>query len=201
MNTLVIATRNNKKKDELRAILRNKKIRILTLDETGKRIPPVEENGDTFSENAAKKAREVSKIADGLVLADDSGLSVLPLGGRPGVYSARFAGPKAGDKENNAKLLSMLKNVPCSKRKAVFVSVIALAQGGRLLKAVEGRCSGMILKIPKGSNGFGYDPLFVPDGYNKTFAEMTAGFKNRISHRAKALRKAKAFIERYFSGR
>ena len=169
----------------------------MTLDQTGKRIPDVVENGKTFRWNSIKKAVTISKFLKAFVIADDSGLMVWAIGGKPGVRSARFSGPNAADKDNNKKLLGLMKNVPAVKRKATFVCAIALADSGKLIGTVEGRCNGRLQYEPKGENGFGYDPLFVPNGYKRTFAEMKPGFKNRISHRSKALEKAKKVIERY----
>lgn len=195
--TLLIATRNRKKKAELKQLLRGAGARIVTLDEIPAKIPPVVETGKTFRQNAVKKAVQVSRRADGCVIADDSGLMVNVLGGRPGVRSARFARDGATDTENNAKLLRLLKNVPPAKRGAVFVAVIAIARGGKLLGVAEGRCRGRIKDAPRGRKGFGYDPLFVPQGSRRTFAEMKKALKNRISHRARALRRARKLIGRY----
>jgi XTP/dITP diphosphohydrolase len=132
-------------------------------------------------------------------VADDSGLEVEYLNGNPGVYSARFSGKGATYKSNNEKLLMFLKGVPFVKRKACFKCVIAVADKGKVVGTAEGVCNGKICLEPKGENGFGYDPVFIPDGYKKTFAEMEPAWKNKISHRSKALTKAKKIIAKYLS--
>jgi XTP/dITP diphosphohydrolase len=132
-----------------------------------------------------------------MVLADDSGLEVRALGGRPGVRSARFSGKGANDRKNIRKLLRLMKKVPVKKRGARFVCNIAIAKEGRVLSVVEGRCSGKIGFKPRGKFGFGYDPVFISPKHNKTFAELSPRIKNRVSHRARALKKAKVFIGKY----
>jgi XTP/dITP diphosphohydrolase len=197
MKTIIIASGNKNKKREIRAILKGFKLKVLSLEDIPRKIPPVLENGKTFKENAVKKAVAVSKILKGLILADDSGIEVHCLSGRPGVRSARFAGVNATDIKNNGKLLKLMENTAHSKRKAAFVCAMAAAEDGKLIKTVEGRCRGFIGREPKGYNGFGYDPLFTPAGYKLTFAEMKPAFKNRISHRGIALKKMKEFIGKY----
>ena len=166
-NIIVAASRNKHKIEEIEAITKKFGMKMISRDEAG--VPPVEieEDGETFEENSFKKADEIMKLCGEITLADDSGLMVDYLGGAPGVYSARFAGEDGNDEKNNAKLLKLLDGVDKKERTAKFVSVI--------------------LTAPAGENGFGYDPLFVPDGYQKTFAQLTAEEKNSISHRAKAL--------------
>ena len=193
---IVIATRNKNKKKELKDLLKTKKFSILTLDDLGKNIPHIVEDGKTFRQNAVKKAILTSKFAKGLIVADDSGLCVRALFGKPGVRSARFARTKATDDENNRKLLRLMKEVKKGKRQAEFVCSIAIAKNGNLLKVVERNCKGSISEKPKGKNGFGYDPLFMPDGYTKSFAQLSSSRKNKISHRGKALKKAKEFIQK-----
>jgi XTP/dITP diphosphohydrolase len=149
----------------------------------------VDETGRTFAENAILKAVTTSKQLPGLVIADDSGLEVDALGGAPGIYSARFAGENASDTDNVEKLLRKLRDerIPAAKRTARFRCVIALAQKGKLLGIFEGVVEGRITDLSRGQNGFGYDPVFQPEGSRRTFAEMAPDLKNKISHRAKAI--------------
>jgi len=150
----------------------------------------VEEDRDTFVGNARKKAREIAAASGVNCLADDSGLEVDALGGGPGVRSARYAGDSASDAENNAKLLEALCDVPDAERTARFRCAIAVVDAeGRELAVVEAGCEGRIAREPKGTHGFGYDPLFIPDGFTQTMAELGPETKNRISHRAKAAAK------------
>ena len=155
----------------------------------------VVEDRDTFVGNALKKATEIARVAGIACLADDSGLEVDVLGGRPGVYSARYAGEGATDAENNAKLLDELSGAADNMRTARFRCVIVIVDGnGRELATAEGACEGHIGREPKGTHGFGYDPLFVPDGYTQTMAELGPETKNEISHRAKAAAKLAALL-------
>jgi XTP/dITP diphosphohydrolase len=149
--------------------------------------PEVEETGETFEDNATLKAVALSQIYEGWVIADDSGLEVDALGGAPGVYSARYSGKEATDAENNALLLKNLENVRGKDRKARFRCVIALARAGYQVAAFSGAVEGIITNRPKGAGGFGYDPLFVPRGFCKTFGQLPAAAKNNLSHRAMAL--------------
>lgn len=193
MTELVIATANHKKKEELKILLKGLNFKVMTLDEfTG--APKVKEDGSTFEENAAKKALEIADYTGLLTLADDSGLEVRALDGEPGIYSARFSGRGANDSKNIKRLLELMKYIPAGKRKARFVCAIAIAKKGRLLKIIKGTVSGKIAVEPSGGYGFGYDPVFIPCGFDKTFAEFLPKIKNRISHRAKALQKAKDFL-------
>jgi len=181
---LLIATRNRHKLDEIRAILKLPGLELAGADEVPG-LPEVEEDAATFEGNALKKARELGCASGMWTLADDSGLEVAALGGAPGVYSARYAGAAADYPANNAKLLAALAGV--ADRRAQFRCVLALyAPDGRTW-TVEGICRGRIGHLPGGTNGFGYDPLFLPEGYDRTFAELPAEEKNRISHRARAL--------------
>ncbi len=161
-------------------------------------FPEIEEHGTTFEENATLKAAAASQwLGHGvLVLADDSGLAVDALGGAPGVRSARFAGSKATDADNIALLLNRLQGVPGPERTARFHCVIAIAEAGRVLATFEGRCEGTILEAPRGEGGFGYDPVFQPVGSTLSFAELGPEAKNAISHRAKALQPALAWLKR-----
>jgi XTP/dITP diphosphohydrolase len=197
MKTVLIATANKNKKQELEALLKGLRVRVLDISQMDGEIPRVIEDGKTFRQNAVKKALTFSHYAKGLVLADDSGLMVDALGGKPGVRSARFAHVNATYEQNNAKLLKFMKGVPAKKREATFVCVAAIAEKGILLGTSEGTCKGSIGFEPKGDMGFGYDPLFTPKGYTRTFAEFKPAFKNKISHRAQALRGAKKIIREY----
>jgi XTP/dITP diphosphohydrolase len=160
-----------------------------------KNLPACIEDGATFEENARKKALYYSQWTDHMVFADDSGLSVDALDSRPGVHSARYAGPEADDEANNRKLLNELAGLPLSKRSAHYVCVIALAQRGRILTVVEGRADGLIQDEPKGSGGFGYDPYFFYPPLKKTFAEISIEEKFEVSHRGKAFRKLLDFLD------
>jgi len=148
------------------------------------------ESGESFEENAKLKAIAVSKKMPGLVIADDSGLEVEVLGGAPGIYSARYAGAKATDKENIDRLLEELARIGAKRdqRRARFRCVLALGRNGQMLGTFEGTTDGTIVDQPRGLHGFGYDPIFVPKGFGHTFAELPAELKNRISHRAQAIR-------------
>ena len=198
MTKILVATHNRKKRQEIKILLKRfKEVKILDIDDLDVAPPIVVEDGKTFRQNAVKKAVTISRFFDSLVLADDSGLEVDILEGKPGVRSARFARAKATDEENNKKLLTLLEGAPDRKRAARFVCNIALARKGVLLGNFEGTIKGRILNCPRGENGFGYDPVFLPNGYDKTFAEMTPSYKNRISHRGVALKKFKQSIEKY----
>ncbi len=152
-------------------------------------LPAFEESAPTFAENAAGKALHYSRLQEGLVFADDSGLVVPALGGAPGVHSARYAGPDATNSQRIEKLLRELRGTAADERSAHFVCAIALAKRGRALAIVTDRADGQILEAPRGSGGFGYDPVFYFPAAKKTFAELTAEEKNRHSHRGKAFRK------------
>lgn len=195
---LLLATHNQKKRKELGSIMKGTKdIKIMILDDLKVEPPIIVEDGKTFRQNAVKKALTLSRFFDDLVLADDSGLEVDAIEGKPGVRSARFARAKATDQENNVKLLKLLSNVPENDRTARFVCNLALARKGQLLENFEGSVEGKIVFLPKGKNGFGYDPLFQPKGSKKTFAEMPASEKNKISHRGRALEQLKKSIDKY----
>jgi XTP/dITP diphosphohydrolase len=211
MTTLLIATRNQHKVGEIRAMLGGQ-FQFLTLNDFPA-APKVLEDAATFVGNATKKAVELARWLSNsslitrhsslFVLADDSGLEVDALNGAPGVHSARFAAldknENSSDADNNAKLLRLLKDVPLEKRTARFRCVIALVEinspsavGNPQLS--DGACEGKILCEPRGQNGFGYDPLFVPDGFAQSFAELGEDVKNKLSHRAHALEKVKIFF-------
>ena len=183
--SLLVSTTNMHKIREIRAIL-GPSFRVSDLSALAA-TPEIEETGETFEDNATLKAVAVSQIYDGWVIADDSGLEVDALGGAPGVYSARYSGTEATDAGNNALLLKNLENVRGKDRKARFRCVIVLACAGRKLAAFSGAVEGIIANQPKGTGGFGYDPLFVPQGFCETFGQLPAVIKNRLSHRAMAL--------------
>jgi XTP/dITP diphosphohydrolase len=197
---LLAATRNKDKLKEIRAILADLDLDVISsADVQGLR--EVEEDGATVRDNAIKKAIETAKFAKMLTLADDTGLEVDALNGEPGVRSARFAGDDGSYHENNKKLLELLKDVALEKRTARFRCVAAVADENGLVETVESICNGMIIEEERGGGGFGYDPLFIPDGQVKTFGELSPDVKNRISHRAKALQKAWAVLSRYLRER
>jgi len=190
---LLLATQNRGKIRELKEMLSSVPLEICSLEDY-QNLPEVEETGSTFQENAILKAEIISRLTGGAALSDDSGLEVDFLGGKPGVYSARFAGQGATDEENNALLLKMLENVPLKERKARFVCVMALAVPGEKTITVEESCEGLIATAPRGELGFGYDPLFIYEKEGKTFGEMDPETKSKISHRGKALQKMKEVI-------
>ena len=196
MKKLIIATKNEKKLYELRRYLKGINARIISLKDF-KKVPRIIENGKTFKANAIKKALVISKFTKGLSLADDSGLSVKALGGRPGVRSSRFAGPGKNDRQNNRKLLKLLEKVPPAKRQAKFVCAVAVCNNGRIVKVIEESCKGMIAFSEKGGYGFGYDPVFLIPKYKETFGELGLRIKDKMSHRSKALKKARDFLRKY----
>jgi XTP/dITP diphosphohydrolase len=191
--TLVLATRNLHKVAEMSALLRGLPLDILSCrDLPG--VPDVVEDAPTLEGNAIKKAAAVCAATGHAALADDTGLEVEFLGGAPGVLSARYAGDAASYEDNNRKLLAALDGVPAQRRRAVFRCVVALAKPGLAVRLVEGRTEGGILERPRGDGGFGYDPLFLPAGHVRTYAEMAADEKNLVSHRGKAVRAARSLI-------
>ena len=210
MRTAILASQNKNKIKEIRAILEKFGLDVITRDDAGIPTDDIEETGTTFEENSYLKASVImdmiaadpslGKYLDSPVIADDSGLMVDALGGAPGVYSARYAGEGCTYDDNNTKLLAALDGVPENKRTAKFVTVItliypddkgvpeaAVQQGDRYVLVARGECKGHIAAEKKGEGGFGYDPVFIPDGYSSSFAELGTDFKNTISHRAKAL--------------
>lgn len=193
---LLVATRNRDKMKEIGAILADLNLEIVSTADR-KELPEIVEDAPTVRDNAIKKAVETARVAKMLTLADDTGLEVDALGGEPGVRSARYAGDTASYHENNKKLLAALHGVALEKRAARFRCVVAIADEKGLVDTVEGICNGVIVDQERGGGGFGYDPLFIPDGQVKTFAELSLDVKNRISHRAKALQKAWAVLSRY----
>lgn len=193
MKRLVLATRNKNKVRELGVLLADLGVEVVSLD-AYPGLPEIPEEGATFTENAVFKAAQVSRLTGEVALADDSGLEVDALDGRPGVYSARFAGEPASDKANNTKLIAMLEAVPPAQRTARFRCVMALAVPGGEVRTAEGVSEGLIIPEPRGENGFGYDPLFYVPEYDRTFAELPLDVKNRISHRGRALAKVKTLV-------
>jgi XTP/dITP diphosphohydrolase len=186
---LVLATRNPHKIREMSELLADSGITVLSVGDFPD-VPDVVEDGATLEENAVKKAATVAAATGHPALADDTGLEVDALGGAPGVLSARYAGPRATYADNNRKLLGALAGVPPPRRRATFRCVVALAVPGAAVRTVEGSTAGVILEAPRGEAGFGYDPVFQPDGFARTYAEMDASAKNAVSHRGKAVRAA-----------
>lgn len=195
MRCAVLATRNPKKLAELQRLTRGRRIRWLSLA-AFPHAPAVVEDGRTFIANARKKALSAARATGCVAVADDSGLEVDALGGRPGVRSARYAGSRATDDTNNRKLLRALRRVPTSRRGAQFRCCIAVATLDGRVATVEGRVRGRIAEAPRGRSGFGYDPLFIIPRYRRTFAELGPRIKDRMSHRARALRRAAPLIAR-----
>ena len=190
MQDLLVATGNSHKTAEIRAILGAGY--VVSDLKAHPELPEVEETGSTFLENATLKAVEISKQVEGLILSDDSGLEVDALGGEPGVYSSRYAGEAGNDAANNKKLLHELQGK--DNRKARFRCVMVLAQDGEVLTSFDGAVEGRMLSELHGEGGFGYDPLFVPDGYDQTFSQLSEGIKNQLSHRAVAMQKVVAWL-------
>jgi XTP/dITP diphosphohydrolase len=194
--TLLVASTNKKKLDELKTLTADLGLRLVCLADlpSFKEVP---ENGRTFRENAALKAVGYADQTGYLTLAEDSGLSCDALGGKPGVYSARFAGSGKNDHENNEKVLKLLEGIPEENRGAHFTSAVAIAIPGRVLEIVEGEVFGRIHDSMVGENGFGYDSIFYYPPYGMTFGQVPPEMKHRVSHRAQALEQAKAVLRRY----
>ncbi len=186
MKKLVLASHNENKVEELTLFLSGLNLEVLTLRHFPS-VPKVAEDGATFQENALKKANAIYLATKIPALADDSGLEVFFLNGRPGVRSARYAGDDAKDEQNNEKLLGEMLGVPPRRRRAQFRAVLALVGNG-FEDITEGICMGKLAEGPRGTNGFGYDPIFIPDDFSRTYAELTPDEKNRISHRGRAFR-------------
>lgn len=197
---LVLSTNNEHKVEEIKNILKGLPIEVLSKKDIGMANFDVEEDGDSLEENSRKKAKALADKIDYMVMADDSGLFVDALNGEPGVYSSRYAGEEGNDEKNNKKLLGELEEIPLEKRTASFYSVIAIVTEEKEVFTVKGQCEGYINFEAKGDNGFGYDPLFVPLGYDKTFAELANDVKNKISHRAKALEGIQDLISNLIKG-
>ncbi len=194
MKKLVIATNNWGKVEEIKELLRDLPVEVLTLkDFPGLTMP--EESCSTFSGNAARKAEAVASFSGEVALADDSGLEVEALNGRPGVHSARYAGENGNREANNRKLLEELKGIPPEKRNAAFKCAIAIALPEGKTRIIEEDCPGKIVETPLGEGGFGYDPLFYYEPLEATFAQISREEKNRVSHRGKALRRTRKMLE------
>lgn len=193
---LVVATGNRKKLREIKDILRGLPLKITSLADYPD-PPRIIEDGKDFTENAVKKAVKIARFTGKLTLGEDSGLCVDALGGAPGIYSSRFSGRNKSDLQNNLKLLRLLKDVPPEKRGAHYVCAAALADKEGLVGVAGGTCSGRIGFEPKGSSGFGYDPLFVIARRKKTFAELGERVKHKMSHRFRALKKAGKILQKY----
>ena len=197
MKEIVIATKNSDKKRELTMLLKGTGIKVISLNKYPA-CPKVREGSRSFRENAVHKAMVASRFTRKVALADDSGLQVSVLGGRPGIRSSRFAGTNATYAQNNRMLLKLLKGKKIKQRGAQFICVAAICDYPKLVGVVQGIVKGEIALAPKGKSGFGYDPIFVIPRYKKTFAQLGPRIKNRLSHRAQALKRAKRLIAIYF---
>jgi len=193
---LLVATKNKKKLQEIKDILKSLKLKITSLADIKTPVCVVE-NGKTFQANAVKKASKIARLTGKLTLGEDSGLCVDALHGAPGIYSSRFSGKNKSDAQNNLKLLKLLSGLPLGKRKAHYISAVALADRKGLIGVVDGKCSGVIGFELKGTHGFGYDPLFLIPKYKKTFGQLGEGIKHKMSHRYHALEKARKILEKY----
>lgn len=195
MKKIVIGSGNQHKIEEIKAFFADLELNFVGLD-PDLELPEVIEDGESYKENALKKARQRAQELNEIVLADDSGLSVDYLEGAPGIYSARFGGEDLNDEEKYLKVLKLLEGQPRAKRKAAFISVLALVDPFQNIEiTVEGRCEGVIAEEPAGENGFGYDPIFYLPEYEKTMAQISQSEKNKISHRGRALQKMKNEIK------
>ena len=193
---LVLATRNSGKVREITEMLEaDTGIELLSLHNYPN-APDVVEDGTTYEYNAIKKASILAEYTGHITIADDSGLEVDALHGAPGIHSARYAGEHASDHDRIAKLLDALQDIPDDRRSARFVCVVAIVRPAAQSETVRGVCEGHIIHAPRGEAGFGYDPVFVPTGYEKTFAELGDEIKNRLSHRARALDKARKLLSK-----
>lgn len=187
MKEIIIATKNPGKAKEFKEFFANYNIKAVSLLDMSQTVDDIDETGTTFEENAALKAEQIALLMETPVLADDSGLLIDALNGRPGIYSARYAGESKDDKANTEKVLEELKASEEAQRTARFVCVLAVAIPGDKTIIKKGFCEGEISTSPKGLNGFGYDPIFIPEGYSKTMAQLTPQEKSEISHRKKAI--------------
>jgi XTP/dITP diphosphohydrolase len=190
---LVVATKNKKKLEEIKHILKGFRVKITSLADYPQ-APRIIENGKTFKENAVIKAAKIAAYTGKLTLGEDSGLCVEALGGLPGIYSARFSGSGKDDLRNNRKLLRLLGDLPLVKRKASYFCAVALVDNSNRVSVVEGECKGLIGFAPHGDFGFGYDPIFIIPKYKKTFAQLGPGIKHKMSHRFRALQKARTVL-------
>jgi XTP/dITP diphosphohydrolase len=197
MEELIVATKNQGKLREIKELFKDLKLKITSLADYPD-APKIEEDGKTFSQNALKKAVTIAMYTKKLTLGEDSGLEVKALGNKPGIYSSRFAGDEATDKKNNLKLLRSLRSVSMRQRQAHYRCAAALVDERKIIDVFSGSCSGIIATRSKGENGFGYDPLFFIPRYNKTFGELDPEIKAQISHRARALKKVRKSLQKYF---
>jgi XTP/dITP diphosphohydrolase len=193
---IIVATKNKKKLREIKEIWEGLDLKITSLADYPN-SPRIIENGKTFQENAQKKALKIAHFTGKLTLGEDSGLCVDVLGGKPGIYSSRFSGKDKDDAKNNLKLLKLLSGMPFKQRKAHYTCAVALADKNGLIATVEGKCRGYIGFELRGGSGFGYDPLFVIPQYQKTFAELGPAIKHQLSHRYRALEKARKVLQKY----
>ncbi len=196
---LVLATRNANKVREIRQILADLPVEVCSLLDY-RSVPDVEETGTTFAENAVLKARAAAEATGEVAMADDSGLAIDALDGAPGVYSNRFAGPDATDRDKIDKVLALLRDVPAERRTARFVAAVAVASPDGRVETVAGTCEGRIGFAPRGEHGFGYDPIFLLPELGLTMAELTDEEKNRISHRARAVTQAREVLQHFLAG-
>ena len=193
---LIVASRNKGKVNEIKELLADLPVKVTSLLDYPK-ISDVVEDGKTYKANALKKAVAVAKATGKMALADDSGIEVAALGNKPGIYSSRFAGKGASEKDKNRKLFEMLQGMPMSKRRARYRCVVALVDGkAKEISVAQGTCGGYITTRERGTNGFGFDPLFLLKRYGKTFGELAPSLKAKISHRARALAKIKGIIKK-----
>lgn len=200
LQTIVLASRNKKKTQEVAEILAPAGYRIISVTEFPG-VSEVEEDGLTFAANAAKKATQVALEIKQWVIGEDSGLMVDALNGAPGIYSARYSGPNATDEKNNQKLIADLSHVPDEQRGAGYICSIALSNpAGQVMAAVEGTCRGRILRTASGSGGFGYDPYFLIPEYHQTFGDLSSVVKHRLSHRARAFARFIPLLKNVLAG-
>ena len=197
---IVVATRNVGKFKEIEAILAADSAKFFSLKDFPD-IPEIIEDGKTFAENALKKAKIIARLTGRVAVADDSGLTVDALQGRPGIFSSRYAGENASDEDRCRKLLKEMESIPEGKRGGAFVCAAAVASPGEDGEVVEAKWRGTITFAPRGANGFGYDPIFFIPEMNRTVAELGPAVKNKISHRARALKKLRHVLPKYFSAK
>jgi XTP/dITP diphosphohydrolase len=197
--TIALATRNRGKVREVQALLAGLSVELRALDEFPG-IPALPETGDSFAANATEKALTVARLTGCITLADDSGLEIDALGGAPGVESATFLGPAATDDDRNTWVLGRLRGIPEGLRTARYRAVVAVATPEGAVRTFEGTCEGRIADSPRGTEGFGYDPIFFIPAYGRTMGELPPEIKNRVSHRARALEAARGYLEAVAKG-
>ncbi|HLR62629.1 MAG TPA: XTP/dITP diphosphatase [Lentibacillus sp.] len=195
MNEMIIATKNSGKAKEFKTFFAEYGIKAVSLSELSHEIEDIEETGSTFEKNAELKAEQIAELLQSPVLADDSGMVVDALDGRPGVFSARFAGEPKDDQKNIDKVLAELLDVEAANRTARFVCVLAVSAPGEETVFRKGYCDGRIADTQAGHNGFGYDPIFIPKGYSETMAQLSSDVKNQISHRSDAIRQLRDWVK------